>query len=153
VDGTLALGNVEPMTAVVDRDSRRHRALASVLSAFGILGLAVAMLGLYAALAYVVSQRRREIAVRVAIGANESAVRRLVLDEGAVLVAMGLVLGSVASLGMTRLIASQLYGVTATDPGTFAGIAALLGASASIASLAPIRQATSVQPAEILRSE
>lgn len=152
-DETLALTNVEPMTDVVDRDGRRHRAFAAVLSAFGLLGLGLAMLGLYASLAYLVTQRRREIAIRVAVGATTTAVRRIVLEEGTVLVVAGLAIGGAVSVALSGLIASQLYGVSATDPSTFAGIAVLVGSSALIASLAPVRHATRIEPAEILRSE
>jgi len=73
--------------------------------------------------------------------------------EGVALVGIGLVLGVALSLALTRLLASQLYGVTPTDPGTFASIATLLGASGLLAALAPLRQAARVEPAEIMRSE
>ena len=152
-DNLLGIGNIGPLTELTDRAMRRHRALASVLSLFALLALGLAMLGLYASLAYVVAQRRREIAIRVAVGANAWAIRSLVLREGVALVGVGLLLGIALSLALTRLIASQLYGVTPTDPGTFGAIVALLGASALVASLAPIRQATRVQPAEIMRSD
>jgi putative ABC transport system permease protein len=153
VDDGLGLGNVQPLSELTDRATSRHRALATVLSLFALLALGLAMLGLYASLAYVVAQRRREIAIRVAVGANAWAIRRLVAREGIALVVGGLVLGVAMSLALTRLLASQLYGVTPTDPGTFGGIATVLGASALLAALAPLRQAARVQPAEIMRSE
>ena len=153
VDDGLGLGNVQPLSELTDRATSRHRALATVLSLFALLALGLAMLGLYASLAYVVAQRRREIAIRVAVGANAWAIRRLVAREGITLVVGGLVLGVAMSLALTRLLASQLYGVTPTDPGTFGGIATVLGASALLAALAPLRQAARVQPAEIMRSE
>jgi predicted permease len=153
VDDALGLGNVLPLSELTDRASNRHRALATVLSVFAILALGLAMLGLYASLAYLVAQRRREIAIRVAVGANRWAIRSLVAREGAALVAAGLAVGVALSLALTRLLASQLYGVTPTDPGTFVAIAALLGVSALGAALAPLRQAARVQPAEIMRAE
>ena len=153
VDDALGLGNVLPLSELTDRASNRHRALATVLSVFAILALGLAMLGLYASLAYVVAQRRREIAIRVAVGANRWAIRSLVAREGVALVVAGLAVGVALSLALTRLLASQLYGVTPTDPGTFVAIAALLGVSALGAALAPIRQAARVQPAEIMRAE
>jgi hypothetical protein len=152
-DDLLGLTSIGTLRELTDRAMSRHRALASVLSAFALLALGLAMLGLYASLSYVVAQRRREIAIRVAVGANVWAIRSLVLREGVSVVMVGLTLGVALSLALTRLLASQLYGVTPTDPGTFAGIVALLGASALIASLAPIRQATRVHPAEVMRSE
>ncbi|HEX6049863.1 MAG TPA: ADOP family duplicated permease [Gemmatimonadaceae bacterium] len=153
IDAGLGLANVSPLSELTDRATSRHRALATVLSLFALLALGLAMLGLYASLAYVVTQRRREIAVRVAVGAGAWDIRALVAREGVSLVAGGLAVGVALSLALTRLLASQLYGVTPTDPSTFAAIVALLGASALLASLAPIRQATRVQPAEIMRSE
>jgi putative ABC transport system permease protein len=153
VDGGLGLANVQPLSELTDRATSRHRALATVLSLFALLALGLAMLGLYASLAYVVAQRRREIAIRVAVGAGAWAIRGLVAREGLALVGVGLALGVALSLALTRLLATQLYGVTPTDPGTFASIAALLGASALLAALAPLRQAARVEPAEIMRSE
>ena len=153
IDDGLGLANVVPLSDLTDRASSRHRALATVLSLFALLALGLAMLGLYASLAYVVAQRRREIAIRVAVGADSWAIRALVAREGVALVTTGLAIGAALSLALTRLIASQLYGVTPTDPGTFASIAVLLGGSALLAALAPLRQAARVQPAEIMRSE
>ena len=153
MDDGLGLANVRALSELTDRATSRHRALATVLSVFGVLALGLAMLGLYASLAYVVQQRRREIAIRVAVGANDWAIRSLVSREGFAVVAGGLVLGVAMSLALTRLLASQLYGVTPTDPGTFAGIAALLSVAALGAALAPLRQAARVHPAEIMRAE
>jgi len=153
VDDGLGLANVTPLGDLTDRATSQHRVLATVLSLFALLALGLAMLGLYASLAYVVAQRRREIAIRVAVGANAWAIRGLVAREGVLLVVVGLVIGVALSLALTRLLASQLYGVTPTDPGTFASIATLLGTSALLAALAPLRQAARVEPAEIMRSE
>jgi hypothetical protein len=153
VDDGLGLANVTPLGDLTDRATSQHRVLATVLSLFALLALGLAMLGLYASLAYVVAQRRREIAIRVAVGANAWAIRGLVAREGVLLVVVGLVIGVALSLALTRLLASQLYGVTPTDPGMFASIATLLGTSALLAALAPLRQAARVEPAEIMRSE
>ena len=153
VDPGLALANVTPLADLADRVTQRHRALATVLTLFAGLALGLAMLGLYASLAYLVAQRRREIAIRVAVGANLWAVRSLVAREGGVLVAAGLLLGIALSLSLTRLLGSQLYGVTPTDPATFAAIVLLLGAAGVLAAVAPVRQATRVAPVEILRSD
>ena len=153
VDNALGLANIRPLAELTDNATSRHRALATVLSLFALLALGLAMLGLYASLAYLVAQRRREIAIRVAVGASAGAIRRLIAREGIALVVGGLVLGVALSLALTRLLATQLYGVSPTDPGTFAGIATLLGTSALLAALAPVRQALHVQPVEILRSE
>ncbi len=153
VDDRLGLGNVRRLSEMTEHATSRHRALATVLSLFALLALGLAMLGLYASLTYVVAQRRREIAVRVAVGASVWDIRALVAREGVALVAGGLALGVALSLALTRLLASQLYGVTPTDPSTFGAIVVVLGTSAVVASLVPVRQATRVQPAEIMRSE
>jgi putative ABC transport system permease protein len=153
VDDVLALADLEPMADVVSRNSRRQRALTAVLSSFSGFALGIAMLGLYASLAYVVAQRRREIAVRVAVGADAGHIRRLVLREGTTVVLGGLVLGTVLSFGLTRVLTTQLYGVSATDPGTFAAVAALLALAALAAAASPIRHALRVQPVEALRSD
>ncbi|MDF2773368.1 MAG: permease [Geminicoccaceae bacterium] len=153
VDQSLPLANIEPMSDVVNRDGQRQRALASVLSVFALLGLGLAMLAVYASLAYLVAQRRREIAIRVAVGAGTSAISSLVLREGVIVVGVGVVFGGVLSLGLTRVLTTQLYGVTATDPRTFGGIALLVGASALLASLSPLQHAMRVHPAEVLRTE
>ena len=152
VDDLLALAEVEPMTDVVSRNSRRQRALTAVLSSFSGLALCIAMLGVYASLAYVVAQRRREIAVRVAVGADASRIRRLVLSEASVVVLGGVVSGTVLSLALTRVLSTQLYGVSSTDPGTFVAMAGVLGIAALVAAASPIRNALRVQPAEVLRS-
>lgn len=153
VDDGLGLATVRPLSDLTAGATRRHHALATVLSIFALLALALAMLGLYASLAYVVAQRRREIAIRVAVGADAWAVRTLIAREAIVVVAAGLVVGIVLSLTLTRLLASQLYGVTPTDPGTYVAIATLLGGSALVAALVPLRKAVRVHPAEIMRSD
>lgn len=153
VDDLLALADIEPMTAVVDRDGTRHRTLAGLLVVFAVFALGLAVLGLYSSLAYVVAQRRQEIAIRVAIGASPRGVARLVLREGVPVVAAGLIVGVGLSVALGRLLAAQLYGVTPTDPVTFVAIAMLLAVTALGAILLPIRQAIRVPPAATLRVE
>jgi putative ABC transport system permease protein len=151
VDDALALADVEPMADVVARDGSRHRALAALLAVFALFALGLAVLGLYSSLSYVVAQRARELAIRVALGADTGAIARLVLGEGAATVAAGLAAGTALSLALTRALSAQLYGVTATDPATFVGVAAVLGAVALAAVAAPARRAARVDPAAALR--
>ena len=153
VNDVLALADVGPLSASVEQEISRPRALAVVLGAFAALALGLAMLGLFASLSYVVAQRRREIAIRVAVGADAAAITRLVLGEGGAVVAAGLVSGALLSFVLARVIASQLYGVRPTDPATLAGVAALLGIVGLAASLSPLRKAMRVHPVEILRGE
>jgi putative ABC transport system permease protein len=153
INDVLALANVEPLGDVIGRDSRRQRTLAAVLTVLGALALGIAMLGLYASLTYIVAQRRREIAIRVAVGASPRGIRALVFREGALLVIVGIAMGSVAAIAFTRLLSTQLYGTQPTDPATFAGIAAVLALAALTASVSPARGAAQVDPAQTLRSE
>jgi macrolide transport system ATP-binding/permease protein len=104
-------------------------------------------------LSYSVLQRRREIGVRMAMGAEPGAVRRLLVGQGAVLVAVGLALGLGAAALASRALTTLLFGVTARDPGVFAGVAAVVGAIAIAACYVPARRAALVDPLEALRYE
>lgn len=153
VADVLALADVETMSTVVDRDGQRARALATVLAVLAVFALGLAVLGLYSALAYVVFQRRREIAIRAAIGADARRIALLVLREGGPLIASGLLAGTGLSLTLTRVLRSQLYGVAEHDVVTFGLIAAMLAVSGLGALLIPARQAVRVDPAAVLRAE
>jgi ABC-type antimicrobial peptide transport system permease subunit len=126
---------------------------ASMLSAFGLLALLMSAVGLDGVLAYVVSQRRREIAIRMALGAQASEALRLILGQGLRLIVIGLVIGMVAALAAGRLLSNQLPGVSPNDPLTFAGVALLLSLIALVACWIPARRATKVDPMIALRCE
>jgi putative ABC transport system permease protein len=153
VDDVFALGEVETMTTVVQRDGQRHRALAVVLGVFATFALSLSVLGLYSALAYVVAQRRREIAIRAAVGASSRRIARLILREGVPLVAAGLMVGTGLSLALTRALRSQLYGVAANDAPTYLVIGAVLAIAGLSALVIPARQAMRVDPAAVLRAD
>ncbi len=104
-------------------------------------------------MAYAVTQRTREIGIRMALGATSTRVMTLVVRQAMILVAIGLILGVGGAIGLTRFIANELYGVTATDPATFVEVSAGLVAVAVLASLIPARRAVSVDPTEALRHE
>jgi predicted permease len=125
----------------------------SLLGAFGLLGLALAAVGLYGLVAYAVRRRTHEIGVRMALGATRTDVVGLVTRETAVVVAIGLAIGLALALATTRLLAAVLYGVSPSDPLTFAGATLLLIAVAALASLLPARRAARVDPMVALRHE
>ena len=104
-------------------------------------------------ISYVVSQRTREIGVRMALGADRFDVRRMVLRQGMILAGIGVLIGLLAALGLTRLMSSLLYGVEATDPVTFGVVAAILVAVASAASYLPALRASRTDPLEAIRFE
>ncbi len=126
---------------------------AALLSAFGVLGLVLASVGLYGVVAYSVAQRTREVGIRMAIGAGRGDVLKLVVREGMTLVAVGLVLGIVVAFFGSQALKSLLYGISASDPLTFAGVAIALVAVALVANLVPARRATRVDPIVALRYE
>ncbi len=123
------------------------------LGSFGILALLLAALGLYSVIRYAVGQRTRELGVRAALGARPGDLGRLVLRQGMVLVLIGLAIGVAAALAVTRLLASQLLGVSATDPLVFVVVPLLLALVAALACFLPARQAAAVDPMVALRAE
>jgi predicted permease len=129
------------------------RAMALVSSAFGLVAMALTVIGLYGLVSFTVTQRTREIGIRMALGAQPADVLRLVVGKGMILVAIGVVLGLAGALGTTRFLSSQLFAVTATDPLTFAAIALLLGAVAGLACYLPARRAARTNPLVALRYE
>jgi predicted permease len=155
----LQLDRNIPLTAVQTMQERaadmtsRTRFIAVLLGLFAGLALLLAGLGIYGVLAYSVSTRTREIGVRMALGAQISDVLKLVLGQGMKLVFVGVALGLLASVALTRTLKNLLYGVSATDPMTFAAIALLLTMVALLACWIPARRATKVEPMSALRHE
>jgi putative ABC transport system permease protein len=144
---------VTTLDEVLGRSVARPRLLASLLGAFGIIGLTLGALGIFGVLAFAVSQRRREIGVRVALGASPAAVLRLIVTQGMLLAAGGIVLGVIGAALLTRSMASVLFGIEPTDPGTFAQVVAVLLAAAALASWLPARRALGIHPVAALRQD
>jgi predicted permease len=153
VSPVLALAEVEPLGAVIERDGQRMRLLAALLVTFAVLALSLAVLGLYSSLSYLVSLRSRELALRVAVGASGRAIARLIITEGVATLVVGLTVGLFASLFLTRVIASQLFGVEQTDVPTFVTIMLILFVTTALAMAVPARRATHVDPAAVLRGD
>jgi ABC-type antimicrobial peptide transport system permease subunit len=153
IDPELALFDVKTMgeRAALSMSSRRTSLLLAL--AFGGLALFLSAIGIYGVLAYLVAQRRREIAIRVALGSTGAAVVRLVLRECSVLVAFGLAVGFAGAAALQKAVASQIYGIRPLDPLVIGGVTLLLGAIALAACAVPARRATRVDPIEVLRYE
>ncbi|MDQ3951021.1 MAG: ABC transporter permease, partial [Gemmatimonadota bacterium] len=137
---------------VVSTSVAQRRFSLILLAVFGAAALLLAMMGVYSVVAYLVAQREHEIGIRVALGAQRGDVLGLVLRHGAVLTVVGIAVGVVAALWLTRLLAGLLYGVTPTDPASFASVVALLLGVALAASYLPARRALRVDPASVLRN-
>ncbi len=125
----------------------------TVVSTFALVALILTAVGIYGLLAYIVTERRRELAVRMALGANTSTMLRFVLAAGMRLAGAGVLLGACGALGARSVLRSILYSVTATDPAAYAGVAVSLLAVAAVASYVPARRASRVDPAHTLRAE
>ncbi len=142
-----------PMVEIMGMSLLPSRIAAATASGFGAVGLLLAALGLFGILSQMVTQRTREIGVRMALGAGRERVRRMFLGYGLRLTAIGLGLGFAAAFGITRFLGFFLYGISPTDPVTFGGIGLLLGATALAACYIPARRATQTEPMEALRHE
>jgi len=153
LDPRMALVGLESLDQHMQLPLFPAQAAGLLLGMFGALALALAVVGLYGVVAYSVSQRAREIGVRMALGARASDVIRLVLSQGLRLTFIGLAVGFAGALVVSRVLSSVLYGISATDPLSFGAVAVLLTIVAVVASYLPARWATRVDPMRALRSE
>jgi putative ABC transport system permease protein len=152
-DPALLVQRIRPMDDVVSGALSRPRFNLVLLSAFALVALVLSAIGIYGVLAYLVTQRTREIGIRMALGARAADVLRLVLREGMTPVALGGIAGMMAAVLATRALRSMLFGVTPLDPVSFAAAPALLAAVALLACYLPARRATRVDPLVALREE
>jgi ABC-type antimicrobial peptide transport system permease subunit len=145
--------NVQTLNEVVSNSFAARRLSMMLLGVFAALALVLACVGIYGVISYLVGKRTHEIGVRVALGAQRKDVLQMVIGHGAKMTLIGVAIGIGAALGLTRLMANQLFGVSAHDPLTFAGVAMLLILVAIAACYIPARRAMRVDPVVALRHE
>jgi predicted permease len=153
LDANLPLLNVQTLSERIDQSLDGQRSQTRLLPFFGLLALLLSSIGIYGVMAYSVAQRTREIGIRMAMGARSQNVLSLVVRQAMTLVLSGVALGLIWAFAVTRLIGSLLFGVTASDPATFAVTSLLLVGVAALASYLPARRATKVDPLVALRHE
>jgi putative ABC transport system permease protein len=149
----LPIYDVQTMASRVAVSSAHARFSAVLLGTFAAIALALAIVGIYGVMTFTVSQRTREIGIRMALGADRGKVVRMVIGEGVVLAGIGVVIGVGAALALTRVLATFLYDVKPSDPLTYVGIVALLSGTALLAAWIPARRAARVDPVEALKGE
>jgi predicted permease len=153
VDPDLPTGTLRTLQTLVDRAASPRRFTVILLGGFAAFALILASLGIYAVISYSVNQRKTEIGIRMALGASPATVRQLILGETMRLTGIGAAIGLVGALFAARLAGSLLFGVTATDPLTFAAMTAVLAAVALLAGYLPALRAARIEPVTLLRSE
>jgi putative ABC transport system permease protein len=153
VDADLPLAGVETMESLIDQSTGPRRFAMLLLGSFAGVALILASIGLYGVMSFMVTQRARELGVRVALGASTREVLTMVLGQGVKLAGIGVAIGLVASLLLTRLMAKMVFSVSTTDPITFIAISVTLITVALVASYLPARRATKADPIVALRAE
>ena len=153
LDPGVPIVRLRTMEAVLAQSMAPARSSMLLVGLFAAVALALAVIGVFGVLSYTVNQQTTELGIRMALGATPGSVKRLVLGQGLAPVVAGIGLGIVGALALTRFMASLLFGVTATDPSTFAAVSLLLAVIAALASYIPARRATRVDPIAVLRSE
>ncbi|HTS66973.1 MAG TPA: ABC transporter permease [Candidatus Acidoferrales bacterium] len=153
VDASLPVFLVRTLKDLYDGSMARTSFTLALLAIAGVMALLLGLIGIYGVIAYAVTQRTREIGIRIALGAPPAGLQSMFVGQGLLLASIGAVLGLAAAGAMTRLMKSLLFGTSALDPATYAFVAAVLIASAALASYLPARRAVAVDPLEALRSE
>jgi putative ABC transport system permease protein len=130
-----------------------RRLVTVLMSLFAGLAMFMAAIGLSSTISYTVSERTNEIGIRMAMGAQRLDILKLIMSQGVFLIVLGIVIGLLGAYALTKVLASMLFGVSATEPGAFASIAVVLGVIALLACYMPARRATKIEPVEALRYE
>jgi predicted permease len=153
INPNLPLGRVQTLADVYSQSMSRTSFTLLMLALAGSMALALGIVGIYAVLSYVVSQRRREVGIRLALGAQHGELRRKFVRHGLVLAGVGIVIGLLAAAALTQLLSSLLFGVSPLDPVTYAGVPVILAIAAALASYVAVHRATAVDPLEALKAE
>jgi putative ABC transport system permease protein len=153
LDAQLPVYDVKTMNQVLTTAAARPRFMTFLLVAFAAVAALLAAVGIYGVMSYTVAQSRREIGIRLALGAQSSDILKLIVGQGLILVSLGVAIGTAGAFALTRLMASVLFGVTATDPLTFIAVPVLLVVVTLLACYIPARRATRVDPMVALRYE
>ena len=153
IDPDLVVHNASKMVDVMGREIAQERFAFMLMGIFATVALTLAAIGMYGVLAYSVSQRTQEIGIRMALGARSTQVRGIVVGQGLTVAAVGIGVGLVGALALSRLLQSLVFGVSVTDPTIIATVAGSLGTVALLAAYLPARRATRVDPMETLRNE
>jgi ABC-type antimicrobial peptide transport system permease subunit len=153
VNPELPLASVRTMEELYQRSMARTSFALVMLAIAGGMALLLGLIGIYGVISYAVSKRTREIGIRMALGAEQSMMTRMFVGHGLKLAAVGLGCGLVVALALTRTMKALLFGVSGTDPATYAAVALVLGAAAALAAYVPSRRTSRVDPVEALRAE
>ncbi len=152
-DKTVPVTKVQPLAQAISNTVAETRFYTLLFALFGVTGLLLTLTGIYGVISYTVSQQTQEIGIRMALGAEGRDVLKLIIGQGLILTLIGIGLGLIGALGVTRLMQAMLFNVSATDPLTFTGVAAVLAVVALAACYVPARRATKVDPIIALRCE
>jgi len=153
LDPDLAVSRARSLDDVLAESVAQPRFYMLLLTAFAVVAVLLSAIGIYGVIAYLVGQRSREIGIRMALGATAGDVVRLMLGEGAVMAAIGLALGVAGALALSRSMTALLFGISGTDPLTYAGVTLVLGVIALVASGVPALGAARVDPAKAIRAD
>jgi predicted permease len=153
VNASLPVASVRTMQEIYDQSLARTSFTLVMLGIAGAMALVLGVIGIYGVISYGVSQRRREIGIRLALGAQQSELRRMFVRSGLALAGIGVAIGMAAAVGLMRLMKSLLFGISPLDPVTYVAVPLVLAAAAVLASYLPARRAAAVDPVEALRAE
>jgi len=153
VNASLPVASMQTMQAIYDRSMARTSFTLVMLGIAGAMAMTLGVIGLYGVIAYAVSQRRREIGIRLALGAEPGQLKKMFVRHGFTLAMLGTAIGLIAAAGLMRLMKSLLFGISPLDPLTYAAVPVLLIAAAVLASYLPARRAAAVDPVEALKAE